>query len=81
VNLARDWVQGKTTLRDTNGRSKSLELLLKYVARFQKLLRRPQAQEVLETIRFYAKSAAALRPQSAGAKSEKRCAGASQKKR
>ncbi|TWT10185.1 hypothetical protein [Reyranella sp. CPCC 100927] len=49
----RDWMQGKTILRDADERSESLELRLKYVARFEKLLRRPQAQEVLETLRRY----------------------------
>jgi hypothetical protein len=38
----RDWMQGKTILRDADERSESLELRLKYVARFEKLLRRPQ---------------------------------------
>jgi hypothetical protein len=46
-------MQGKTTLRDTDERAESLELRLKYVARFEKLLRRPQAQEVLEILRRY----------------------------
>ena len=49
----RDWMQGKTVLRDADERSESLELRLKYVARFEKLLRRPQAQEVLEILRRY----------------------------
>jgi hypothetical protein len=49
----RDWMQGKTILRDADERSESLELRLKYVARFEKLLRRPQAQEVLEILRRY----------------------------
>ena len=49
----RDWVQGKAVLRDTDKRADSLELRLKYVARFEKLLRRPQAQEVLEILRRY----------------------------
>jgi hypothetical protein len=49
----RDWMQGKTALRDADERSESLELRLKYVARFEKLLRRPQAQEVLEILRRY----------------------------
>ena len=39
-------MQGKTILHDVDERSESLELRLKYVARFEKLLRRPQAQEV-----------------------------------
>jgi len=49
----RDWMHGKTILRDADERSESLELRLKYVARFEKLLRRPQAQEVLEILRRY----------------------------
>jgi hypothetical protein len=49
----RSWMQGKTTLRDTGERAESLELRLKYVARFEKLLRRPQAQEVLEILGRY----------------------------
>jgi hypothetical protein len=49
----RDWMQGKTILPDADERSESLELRLKYVARFEKLLRRPQAQEVLEILRRY----------------------------
>jgi hypothetical protein len=49
----RNWMQGKTVLRDADERSDSLELRLKYVARFEKLLRRPQAQEVLEILRRY----------------------------
>jgi len=46
-------MQGKTTLRDTAERAESPELRLKYVARFEKLLRRPQAREVLEILRRY----------------------------
>jgi hypothetical protein len=46
-------MQGKTNLRDTGERAESPELRLKYVARFEKLLRRPQAQEVLEILRRY----------------------------
>lgn len=49
----RDWMQGKTILRDDGERAESLELRLKYVARFEKLLRRPQAQEILEILRRY----------------------------
>src|SRR5262245_11503660 len=46
-------MQGRTTLRDSDERADSPELRLKYVARFEKLLRRPQAQEVLEILRRY----------------------------
>src|SRR5437016_5335739 len=49
----RNWMQGKTVLRDADERSDSPELRFKYVARFEKLLRRPQAQEVLEILRRY----------------------------
>jgi hypothetical protein len=46
-------MQGTTILRDADERAESLELRLKYVARFEKLLRRPQAQEVLEILGRY----------------------------
>ena len=49
----RDWMQGKTILRDTDERAESPELRFKYVAQFEKLLRQPQAQEVLEILRRY----------------------------
>jgi hypothetical protein len=49
----RDWMEGKTIPRDADERSESLELRLKYAARFEKLLRRPQAQEVLKILRRY----------------------------
>lgn len=49
----RDWMLGKTRLRDADERSESLEMRFKYVARFEKLQRRPQAQEVLEILRRY----------------------------
>ena len=46
-------MEGKTILRDADERPESLELRLKYIARFEKLLRRPQAQEVLALVRRY----------------------------
>jgi len=49
----RKWLEGKAILRDTGERPESLELRLKYAAKYQKLLRRPQAQEVLEILRLY----------------------------
>ena len=49
----REWMHGKTILRDADARAESPELRLKYVARFEKLLRRPQAPEVLEILRRY----------------------------
>ena len=49
----RDWMQGNTVLQDAEERAESLELRFRYVARFEKLLRRPQAREVLEILRRY----------------------------
>ncbi len=47
------WLEGKTNLSDAEERSESLEQRFKYVARFKKLLDRPQAQDVLEILRIY----------------------------
>jgi hypothetical protein len=47
-----DWLEGKAT-PDADERSESLEHRFKYVPRFEKLLRRPQAQEALEILRIY----------------------------
>ena len=52
----RDWVEGRSELPDADERSESLELRFKYAARFQKLLRRPQADEVLEILGLYGRS-------------------------
>lgn len=52
----RDWMEGKAVLSDADKRSDSPELRFKYVARFQKLRRRPQAQEVLKILRTYAQN-------------------------
>ena len=49
----RNWIEGKSNLRDADERSESMELRFKYVSRFQKLLGRPQAQEVLKLLRLY----------------------------
>ena len=49
----RDWLEGKAVPRDSGERTESLEQRLKYAARFEKLLRRPQAQEVLKILRRY----------------------------
>ncbi len=46
-------MEGKIALHDADERAESLELRFKYVARFERLLRRPQAQEVLEILRRY----------------------------
>ena len=53
----RAWIEGKASPPDAEERWESLEQRFKYVARFEKLLRRPQAQEVLEILRIYADSA------------------------
>jgi len=52
----RNWVEGNAILPDADERSESLEHRFKYVARFEKLMRRPQAQEVLEILRLYGES-------------------------
>jgi hypothetical protein len=49
----RAWMQGGMILRDTDKRTDSPELRLKYVPRFEKLLRRPQAKVVLEILGRY----------------------------
>jgi len=49
----RGWVEGEANLRDADDREESLEQRFKYVARFEKLLRRPQAREVLEILTLY----------------------------
>jgi hypothetical protein len=52
----RNWIEGRAELRDADERLESLELRFKYLARFQKLLRRPQAQDVLEILGLYGQS-------------------------
>jgi hypothetical protein len=52
----RRWIESAAKLEDAEERSESLELRFKYVARFEKLLRRPQAQEVLGILRIYAEN-------------------------
>jgi len=49
----RAWLEGQTPSQDAPDRSESLEHRLKYAARFEKLLRRPQAQDVLDILRLY----------------------------
>jgi len=48
----RAWVEG-ANLADSDERSESLEQRFKYAGRFEKLLRRPQAQEALEILSLY----------------------------
>jgi hypothetical protein len=49
----RAWLEGEANLADADERAESLEQRFKYVARFEKLLRRPQAQDVLDILRLY----------------------------
>ena len=49
----RDWIAGKIDLPDAGDRVESLQQRFKYVARFKKLLSRPQAGEVLEILGLY----------------------------
>ena len=49
----RDWIAGKIELPDASDRLESLEQRFKYVARFEKLLSRPHAGEVLEILGLY----------------------------
>jgi hypothetical protein len=49
----RAWLDGEATLPDAAEREESLEQRFKYAARFEKLLRRPEAQDVLDILRLY----------------------------
>jgi hypothetical protein len=49
----RAWLDGEANPPDADERSESLEQRFKYTARFEKLLRRPQAQDVLDILRIY----------------------------
>jgi hypothetical protein len=48
------WLEGEANPPDAVERAESLEQRFRYVARFEKLLRRPQAQDVLDILRIYA---------------------------
>ena len=48
------WLKGEATPPDVPDRMQSLEQRFKYAARFDKLLRRPQAENVLAILRLYA---------------------------
>ena len=50
------WLEGGISLPDADERSESLEQRFKYVARFEKLLRRAQAKEVLELLALYSQN-------------------------
>jgi hypothetical protein len=49
----RSWMDGETDPPDADERSESLEQRFKYVARLEKLLQRPQAEDVLDILRTY----------------------------
>ena len=49
----RAWMEGETALADSPERTESLEQRFKYAARLEKLLRRPQADDVLDILRLY----------------------------
>jgi hypothetical protein len=48
-----DWLEGRSRPPDADERSQSLEQRFRYAARFQKLLGKPQAQDVLEILALY----------------------------
>lgn len=48
------WVEGEWPLPDSPIRNESLEQRFKYAGRLEKLLRRPQGQDVLDILRLYA---------------------------
>jgi hypothetical protein len=47
------WLEGECTPADADERTQSIEQRFKYTGRFEKLLRRPQAQDVLDILRTY----------------------------
>ena len=50
----RAWLEGEATPPDVEEREESLEQRFRYVGRFEKFLRRPQAGDVLAILRTYA---------------------------
>jgi hypothetical protein len=53
VDQQRAWLEGEAIPADADERTESLEQRFKYAARFEKLLRRPQATQVLDILRRY----------------------------
>ena len=49
----RAWLDGEIELPDAVERTEHLEHRFKYVARFEKLLKRPQVEDVLDVLRLY----------------------------
>ncbi|WP_343521136.1 hypothetical protein [Sphingomonas sp.] len=56
LDQQRGWLEGEAVLHDAEDRAESLEHRFKYAERFQKLLRRPQADAVLEVLGRYGAS-------------------------
>lgn len=52
----RDWMEGTGDVPDADERPESLEQRFKYAARFQKLLRRPQAGKMFEILALYGRT-------------------------
>src|SRR4051812_26967881 len=50
------WLEGETKPPDADERSESLEQRFRYIARFEKLLQRSQAPDVLAILRTYAET-------------------------
>jgi hypothetical protein len=50
----RAWLEGEFIPSDADERTEHLEQRFKYIHRFEKLLRRPQADDVLDILRLYA---------------------------
>ena len=50
----RAWLDGEAIPPDADERTESLEQRFKYAGRLEKLLRRPQAEDVLDILRLYA---------------------------
>jgi hypothetical protein len=54
------WREGEAVLPDAAERTESLEQRFKYARRWEKLLRRPQAEDVLDILRLYGATAIPL---------------------
>ncbi|WP_447726539.1 hypothetical protein [Sphingomonas koreensis] len=53
IGQQREWIEGEADLHDADERPECPEQRFKYAARLQKLLRRPQADEVLAILATY----------------------------
>lgn len=56
LDRQRDWLEGEAELQDAGERPEDLEHRFKYAARFDKLLRRPQAEDVLKILGRYGRT-------------------------